>query len=163
MRKVATATILALTLASAGGHGNVSASPNFLIDNPIRPADSRLLLATTGIFLKYELIATDAMLSPRITILDEVSRQPRTFSMSFDTSINGQRLTCANPRTSSLNWVPAQQIARYDLCRTLPATFQPGQTRVTILYWPHVSASPPDALRDFDTEPATDALWVINP
>jgi|GEM_PF-7081011 len=159
MRKAA-GTILAVLFLFGDGRVGI-ASPVFLTDNPTRPSDSRLLLATTGVFLQYQLIATDALLSARITILDEITSARRTFTLSFNTTINGSPLRCDNDAVARRDSFAADGIQQYHLCASLPSSFQAGKTRIAILYWPHVDAVPPNALHDYDTEPASDALWAI--
>ncbi|HET6895654.1 MAG TPA: hypothetical protein VFH72_09775 [Candidatus Baltobacteraceae bacterium] len=140
---------------------DAAASPNFRLDDPIRPKNSRLLLATTGVFVSYDLIATDALLSPRITIFDEIAHQKRTFSLSFNTKVNGQVLQCDDAPVSA-PWMAQSAIEKYKLCDALPHEFKAGATRITLLYWTHETSKRPDALNDFDLNPETDALWLVS-
>lgn len=137
-----------------------SAGPNFLEDNPQRPADSKLLKATSGVFVRYQLIATDRLLSPRVTILDDVTGTDRTFSLSFKTEVNGKRLACGSDAANALSWVAAHAVARHHLCAHLPIDVSAGRTRITVLYWDHRDLKPANALIDYDTEPASDAIWI---
>lgn len=154
------AIVLAVLLIVGGGASS-AASPNFLVDNPVRPADSRLLTATTGIFVSYELTATDSLLSAKMTMLDEITNKKRTFTLSFRTKLNGATLECSDDGNAISSWVAAAAVRKYRLCSKLPNGLQSGKTRVTLVYWPHVYAKPPSMLKDFDTDPATDEIWIV--
>ena len=159
---VIVATALAVTTRCA------VASPQLLYDNPQRPADSRQLLATTGTVLRYELIVSDRLIAPRLTIRDDITGTETTFSLSFDTSIDGQRLSCAGDRTANPGSSPASIIAhylgtlveQYHLCTSLPPNIIVGQTRVVLIYWRHVEHDPPSPFYDFNQNPGSDAIWV---
>ena len=147
--------LIASTLLS-----RVSASPNFFEDDPVRPVDAALIKATSGILLKYTLVATDAIVSPRLTIRDAMTGKIRTFSLSFNTEFDGRRLKCTDASRGIRYWGAAEVVEENSLCTQLPATIIPGKTRVTLVYWNHKNASPVNFIHDYDQEPASDTVLV---
>ena len=153
-------TLAALILTAVGGGGNAAATPVLLWDNPRRPADSAQLLATSGTVLRYRLIATSSLVSPRLTIKDDVTDEETTFSLSFDTTIDGRRLACSDPSPVSPVWQAKTTIAENQLCGKLPPNVVVGKTRVVLIYWRHADRNPPNALYDFNQNPGSDAIWT---
>jgi hypothetical protein len=151
-----------LALLEVCGRNIAAASPTFFVDNPSRPPDSKRIMATVGTVTAYTLYATGSLLSPRITILDDVMHKQRTFSLSFKTTIDDLPLQCHGDITKTDYWAAAQYITSFDLCHKLPTSITIGKTKVVVLYWIPERATPPaNLLHLFDTEPASDAMWVV--
>lgn len=137
-----------------------SASPNLIIDNPVRPASSARIKATVGLVESYQLVATDSLLAAQLRIYDELAKTVRTFSLSFVTRVNNKVLKCSDNSRGDF-WATQGEIQRYGLCHSLPA-IQPGKTRVVILYWePEHLAQPVDLLDIANQGPASDELWTV--
>ena len=118
------------------------ASPLVFKDNPIRPVDSSRLQATEGLVVGYRLHLTKELLSPRLTVYDEISKKTTTFSLSFRTKIDGTILKCDDFNDISLSisrtdsrWLVEQTAKKNRLCKHLPPDIIPGKTRVVIIYW----------------------------
>lgn len=150
------------------GSNEALATPMLFVDDPRRPSDSHRLMATVGTVLRYELIATETLLSPRLTILDATTGTIRTFSMSFRTNVNGSLLKCDDAKTSDF-WAAELDIASNGLCHKLPKQIVIGKTSLVVLYWlPVQRTMGSDAPINFydrdvlDPAPASDAVWLAN-
>uniref|UniRef100_E6PD43 Uncharacterized protein n=1 Tax=mine drainage metagenome TaxID=410659 RepID=E6PD43_9ZZZZ len=73
MKRNVAATVLG-TLVCLGS-APLLASPLFFEDNPVRPIDSSRLEATEGVVTGYNLLVTNELLSPRLTVYDEITKK----------------------------------------------------------------------------------------
>lgn len=151
---------------------SVFASNPFIEDNPVRPVDSARLEATVGVVRGYKLLVTNELLSPRLTVYDEISKKTETFSLSFRTKLDGTVMQCddfndislSNPRSASLWW--GEKFAKqHRLCKHLPPSIIPGKTRVVIIYWNYNQAiaikRTGGIYNTLDQNPRSDAIWIV--
>ena len=170
MKRNVAATVLG-TLVCLGS-APLLASPLFFEDNPVRPIDSSRLEATEGVVMGYNLLVTNELLSPRLTVYDEIAKKTETFSLSFRTKIDGIVMQCddfndvslTDPRAASLWW--GEKFAKRNrLCKHLPPDIIPGKTRVVIIYWNYDQAvamkRTGGIYNTLDQNPRSDAIWIV--
>lgn len=150
----------------------ILASPLLFADNPVRPNDSSRLEATEGLVIGYKLYLTNDLLSPRLTVYDELSKKVRTFSLSFRTKLNGTVMQChdfrdlslSNPKDASL-WLVKQVAKQNHLCKHLPSEIIRGKTRLVLLYWRYNYTSATKRTggiyNSLDQNPRSDAIWIV--